>query len=92
MSENLNIEIVPCLDFEMIKNLENCLLVFDNSCEKIFQKEAFFKLAVEGAQETPLHFRQIQLIPSKELINTTHVIFFSNHHETSSKMTISADD
>ena len=34
MCERLNIEFIPCLDFEMIKNLENCLLVFDDSCEE----------------------------------------------------------
>ena len=75
MSERLNIEIVPCLDFEMIKNLENCLLVFDNSCEAICQKEAFIKLAVAVAQKTTLNFCKIQLFPSKEPINTTHFFF-----------------
>ena len=48
MSESLNIEFIPCLDFEMIKNLENCLLVFDDSCEEIYQEQAFVKLAVAG--------------------------------------------
>ena len=33
MAQKLNIEFVPCLDFEMIKDLKNCLLVFDDSCE-----------------------------------------------------------
>ena len=31
MTERLNIEFVPCLHLEMIKKLENCLLVFDDS-------------------------------------------------------------
>ena len=37
--EKLNIEFVPCLDFEMIKKLENCLLVFDDSWEEIYQEK-----------------------------------------------------
>ena len=41
MFERLNIEFIPCLDFELIKNLENCLLVFDDSCEEIYQEQAF---------------------------------------------------
>ena len=30
MAQKLNIEFVPCLEFEMIKDLKNCLLVFDD--------------------------------------------------------------
>ena len=41
MSEKLNIEFIPCLDFEMIKNLENCLLVFDDSCGR-FTKNKYW--------------------------------------------------
>ena len=45
MSERINTEFFPRLDFEMIKNLEKCLLVFDDSCEEIRQEQAFVKLA-----------------------------------------------
>ena len=31
MTERLNIEFTPCLDFEMTEDLENGLLVFDDS-------------------------------------------------------------
>ena len=48
MSERLNIEFIACLDFKMIKNLENCLLVFDDSCEETYQEQAFAKLEVAG--------------------------------------------
>ena len=48
MSERLNIKFIPCLDFEMIKNLENCSLVFEDFCEEIYQEQAFVKLAVAG--------------------------------------------
>ena len=48
MSEKLVYEFVPCLDFQMIKELRNCLLVFDDSCEKIYQEKEFVKLALAG--------------------------------------------
>ena len=83
MSERLNIEFFPCLDFEMIKNLENCLLVFDDSCE-IYQEQAFVKLAVAG-RHRKLHcifvkhnlFHQSKWSRTIDL-NTTHVILFKS--------------
>ena len=84
MSERLNIEFIPCLDFEMIKNLENCLLVFDDSCEEIYQEQAFVKLAVAG-RHRKLHcifvkhnlFHQSKWSRTIDL-NTTHVILFTS--------------
>ena len=84
MSERLNIEFIPCLDFEMIKNLENCLLVFDDSCEEIYQEQAFVKLAVAG-RHRKLHcifvkhnlFHQSKWSRTIDL-NTTHVILFKS--------------
>ena len=38
----------------MIKNLENCLLVFDDSCEEIYQEQAFVELAIAG-RHSKLH-------------------------------------
>ena len=46
MAKKQNIEFVPCLDFSMIKKLEGCLLVFDDSSEEIYQAKKFVKLAV----------------------------------------------
>ena len=56
MAEKLNIEFVPCLDFEMIKKLENCLLVSDDSCEDIYQKKEIVKIAVAGRQKRLIAF------------------------------------
>ena len=39
MSEKLDIEFIPCIDFEMINKLLDCLLVFDDSCEEICQEK-----------------------------------------------------
>ena len=84
MSERLNIELIPCLDFEMIKNLENYLLVFDNSCEEIYQEQVFVKFAVAGKQRK-LHcifvkhnfFHQSKSSRTFDL-NTTHGILFKS--------------
>ena len=84
MSERLNIEFIPCLDFEMIKNLENCLLVFDDSCEEIYQEQAIVKVAVAG-RHRKLHcifvkhnlFHQSKWSRTIDL-NTTHVILFKS--------------
>ena len=59
MAKKLNIESVACLNFSMIKKLEDCLLVFDDSCEKIYQEKEFVKLAVAGRhKKSSLHFRE----------------------------------
>ena len=55
MSERLNIEFIPCLDFEMIRNFEIYLLVFDDSCEETCVYQTCSR---RYTQETTLHFRQ----------------------------------
>ena len=47
MAKKLNIEFVPCLNFNVIKKLD-CLLVFDDSCEEIYQEKEFVKFAGAG--------------------------------------------
>ena len=82
MAGKLNIEFVPCLDFEMIKKLENCLLVFDDSCEEIYQEKEFVKIAVAGRHKK-IHcifvkhnlFHQSKWSRTIDL-NTTHVVLF----------------
>ena len=84
MSERLNNKFIPCLDFEMIKNLENCFLVFDDSCEEIYQEQAFVKLAV-ARRNKKLHcifvkhnlFHQSKWSRTIDS-NTTHVILFKS--------------
>ena len=68
MVEKLNIEFVPCLDFEMFKKLENCLLVSDDSCEGIHQEKEIVKIAVAGRQKKhSLHFRQTEFGSSEQV-------------------------
>ena len=75
LSDRLNIEFIPCLDFKMIKNLESCSLVFDDACEEIYQKQASVKLAVAGRHKK-LHF--IFVKQNLFLQNQTHVILFKS--------------
>ena len=84
MSEKLDIEFVSCLNFQMIKQLENCLLVFDDSCEEIYQEKEFVKLAVAGRHRN-VHcifvkhnlFHQSKWSRTIDL-NTTHIILFKS--------------
>ena len=39
MSENIDIEFVPYLDFEKIKKLHKCLHAVDDSCEELYQEK-----------------------------------------------------
>ena len=79
-----DIEILPCLEFEMIKNLENCLLVFDDSCEEIYQKKEFVKLAVSGRhKKVNCIFVKHNLFHQSKWsrtidLNTTHIILFKS--------------
>ena len=85
MPEKLNIDFVPCFNFEMIKKLENCLLVFDDSCEEIYREREFVKIAVAGRHKT-IHcifvkhnlFHQSKWSRTIDF-NTTHVLFKSPH-------------
>ena len=75
-----DIEFLPCLEFEMIKNLENFLLVFDDSCEEIYQKE-FVKLAVSGRHKKVNWIFSNNLFHQSEWsrtidLTTTHIILF----------------
>ena len=86
-AEKINIEFLPCLDPEMIKNLENSLLLFDVSCEAIYQEQTFVILAV-ASRHRNLHgtfvkhnlFHQHRWSHTINLNN--HMLFYSNHHET----------
>ena len=77
-------EFLPCLEFEMIKNLENCLLVFDDSCEEIYQEKEFVKLAVSGwHKKVNCIFVKHNLFHQSKWsrtidLNTTHIILFKS--------------
>ena len=68
----------------MIKKLEDRLLVFDDSCEEIYQEKEFVKLAVAGRHKK-VHcifvkhnlFHQSKWLRTIDL-NTTHIILFKS--------------
>ena len=99
IERNLNIFFTKFSRFDFISQLENCLLVFDDSCEEIFNDKEFSKLATAGRH------RNISVIYVKHNLfqqskwsrtidpNTTHIILFncSNHLETYSRSPILAN-
>ena len=42
------IDFIKYPGFEITKNLLNCLLIFDDSCEEIFNDKEFVKIATSG--------------------------------------------
>ena len=48
LEAKLNIQSAKFSSFDFISELENSLLVFDNSCEEIFNDKDFSKLATAG--------------------------------------------
>ena len=84
IERNLNIFFTKFSGFDFISQLENCLLVFDDSCEEIFNDKEFSKLATAGRH------RNISVIYVKHNLfqqskwsrtidlNTTHIILFKS--------------
>ena len=82
IERNLNIFFTKFSGFDFISQLENCLLVFDDSCEEIFNDKEFSKLATDGRH------RNISVIYVKHNLfqqskwsrtidlNTTHIIYW----------------
>ena len=84
MRSELNIEFVQCIDFEMIEKLQNSLLIFDDSCEEIYDNKRFVKIAVSGRHRN-LHVIYVkhnlfqQSKHSKTIdLNTTHILLFKS--------------
>ena len=80
----LNIEFLSNLDFELIKQLENCLLIFDDSCEEIYNSKEFVDLATSGRHKKRhviyvKHNLYQQSKFSRTIdLNTTHIILFKS--------------
>ena len=75
-------------NFELISELDNCLLVFDDSGEEIFNDKEFSKLATAGQHRNisviyVIHnlFQQSRWSRIIDL-NTTHIILFKSPRDT----------
>ena len=78
------IEFIKHSGLEITKNLSNCRLIFDDSCEEIFNDKEFVKIATSG-RHRKLHviyvkhnlFHQSKWSTTIDL-NTTHIILFKS--------------
>ena len=84
MQSTLDIEFVQCIDFDMIEKLNNCLLIFDDSCEEIYDDKNFSKLATSGRHRNlsiiyVKHNLFQQSKHSKTIdLNNTHIVLFKS--------------
>lgn len=82
--EKINVQFIKFSNFDITDNLSDCLLIFDDSCEEIFNDQKFVQLATSGRH------RKICIIYVKHNLfqqsrwsrtidlNTTHLILFKN--------------
>lgn len=83
-SNQLNIRFIRFTSFDITKNLQNCLLIFDDSCEEIYNDKEFVKIATSGRHRNlnviyVKHnlFQQSKWSRTIDL-NTTHIILFKS--------------
>ena len=83
----MNIFFTKFSGFEFISQLENCLLVFDDSCEEFFNDKEFSKFATAARQRniSVIYVKQNLLQQSKWSrtidLNTTHIILFKSRRD-----------
>ena len=88
LADKPNIHFKKFSDFEPISELENCLLVFDDSCEEIFNDKDFSKLATAGRHRNisviyvKHNLFQQSRCPRTTDLNTTHIILFKSPRDT----------
>ena len=84
VSKRENIEFVPGIDFDLIDGLTDCLLIFDDSCEEIFNEPRFVKMAVSGRHKkiSVIYVKHNLYHQSKFSrtidLNTTHYVLFKS--------------
>ena len=84
VQQKLNIRFIRFTGFDNMPNLENCLVVFDDSCEEIYNEKEFVKLATAGRHRGVhvifvKHNLYHQSKKSRTIdLNTTHIILFKS--------------
>ena len=84
LEAKLYIQFTKFPSFDLISELENCLLVFDGSCEEIFNDKEFSKLATAGRHKNinVIYVKHNSFQQSKWSrtidLNTTHIILFKS--------------
>ena len=80
VQQKFNIRFIRFTGVDNITNLENCLVVFDDSCEEIYNEKEFVKLATAGRHRGVhvifvKHNLYHQSKKSRTIdLNTTHII------------------
>ena len=84
LEAKLNIQFTKFSNFNLILELETFLLVFDVSCEEIFNDKGFSKLATAGRHKNnSVTYVQHNLFQQSKWsrtidLNTTHIILFKS--------------
>ena len=84
IERKINIQFMKFSSFEQISELDDCLLVFDDSCEEIFNDKEFSKLATAGRHKkiSVIYVKHNLFQQSKWSrtidLNTTHIILFKS--------------
>ena len=87
LEAKLNIQFTKFSSFHLISELENCLLVFDNSCEEIFNDKEFSKLATAGRHKniSVIYVKHNLFQQSKWSrtidLDATHIILFKSSRD-----------
>ena len=79
-----DIEFIKSSSFEIVNNLRDCMIVFDDTCEEIFNEKDFVKLATAGRHKNVhvIYVKHNLFQQSKQSrtidLNTTHLILFKS--------------
>ena len=82
--EIAGLEFVKYSGFEITKTLSDCLLIYDDSCEEVFNEPEFVKLATSGRHRriNILYVKHNLFHQSKHSrtidLNTTHIVLFKS--------------
>ena len=85
-----DIEFIKLSSFEIVNNLRDCMIVFDDTCEEFFNEKDFAKLATAGRHQNVhvIYVKHNLFQQSKQSrtidLNTTHLIFvqITSRHST----------
>ena len=87
MKKKLSIQYPRFQNFDFLVDLEDFLLIFDDSCEEIYSKKTFVKLATAGRHKiintiyVKHNLFQQSRWPRTIDLNTTHIILFKSLHD-----------
>ena len=84
MEQKLGVIFKKYANLEFLNNLENCLLIIDDSCEEIYNDKEFVKLATAGRHKkiNVIYIKHNLYQQSKWsrtiVLNTSHIILFKS--------------